>query len=187
MNPMNENSVKIKLYDVMQQSEGWGRSKGREIFQRLIETVEANPGKMIFKISCKDVERVDISFASETVVELARRYRGTKGFCFVDLTNVDLLENWEAAAERKRQPLMVWHGDKATVIGPQPRKGSLEAFQFAIKRSSAKATDFASKIPGMSIANASTKFKQLWEQGFLMRQEALAESGGVEFIYYRIG
>ena len=39
----------------------------------------------------------------------------------------------------------------------------------------------------MSIANASTKFKQLWEQGFLLRQESVADSGGVEFVYQRIG
>ncbi len=40
---------------------------------------------------------------------------------------------------------------------------------------------------GLSIANASTKFKQLWEQGFLMRNESVADSGGVEFLYQRIG
>ena len=49
------------------------------------------------------------------------------------------------------------------------------------------ATEFAAATPKMSIANASTKFKQLWEQGFLLRREDVAESGGVEFTYYRIG
>lgn len=171
----------------MQHTEGWGRSKGREIFQKLIDAVETYPGKMIYKISCEGVKRVDISFASETVVELARRYRMIKGFCFIDLTDLDQIENWEAAAERKGQPLMVWDGNNLKVIGPQPRKGILEAFHFAIKRASFRAADFASKTPGMSIANASTKFKQLWEQGYLMRREGLAESGGVEFIYYSIG
>jgi predicted transcriptional regulator len=27
------------------------------------------------------------------------------------------------------------------------------------------------------------KFKQLWEQGFLLRQESSADSGGVEYLY----
>lgn len=184
---MNENVTEIKLYNIMQQAEGWGRNKGREVFQRLINTVETHPGKMIFKISCEGVKRVDISFASETVIELARRYRGNKGFCFVDLVDIDLLENWEAAAERKGQPIMVWNGEQVNVIGPKPKKGCSEAFLFALGRSSVKATEFVSKKPGMSIANASTKFKQLWEQGFLMRREEVADSGGVEFIYYRIG
>ncbi len=184
---MNQNSTIIKLYDIMKGPEGWGRSKGREIFQKLIETVEANPGTMIFKVSCESIERLDISFASETIVEIARRYRGHKAFCFIGLTDIDLIENWSAAAERKNQPIMVWNDGELQVIGVQPRKGILEAFQFAIKRSEVRAADFASGKQGMSIANASTKFKQLWEQGFLMRRESAAESGGVEFIYFRIG
>jgi predicted transcriptional regulator len=30
------------------------------------------------------------------------------------------------------------------------------------------------------------KFKQLWEQGFLLRQESTADSGGLEYVYRRI-
>jgi predicted transcriptional regulator len=39
----------------------------------------------------------------------------------------------------------------------------------------------------MSIANASSKFKHLWEQGFLLRQEEMADAGGAEFVYQPIG
>jgi hypothetical protein len=49
-----------------------------------------------------------------------------------------------------------------------------------------RAVEFAQATPDMSIANASTKFKQLWEQGFLLRRETTAESGGVEYVYCRI-
>jgi len=121
------------------------------------------------------------------VIELARRYRGQKGFCFIDLTDQDMLENWEAAAARKEQPIMVWRGKKGRVIGVEPSRGSLGAFWFALEREHTRATEFAAATPNMSIANASTKFKQLWEHGFLLRREDIAESGGVEFTYYRIG
>jgi len=39
----------------------------------------------------------------------------------------------------------------------------------------------------MSVANASNKFRQLWEKGFLLRREEVAESGGMEYTYFRIG
>ena len=184
---MNENSTTIQLYDFMGTQEGWGRAQGRKVYQKLIAFVEATPGVMIFKVSLDGVTRVDISFASETVIELARRYRGNKGFCLIDLTDQDMLENWEAAAARKGQPVMVWKGKKGRVIGVEPSRGSLGAFTFALKRERTRATEFAAATPKMSIANASTKFKQLWEQGFLLRREDVAESGGVEFTYYRIG
>jgi hypothetical protein len=134
----------------------------------------------------KGVQRIDMSFASETIVELARRYRGTKGICLIDLTDSDMIENIDAAAAKKNQPLLVWHGDSVRVLGAQPTQGCREAFDFALERPQARATEFAQSKQKMSIANASMKFKQLWEQGFLLRRESAADTGGVEFVYQRI-
>ena len=183
---MNEISVVIQLSILMEYTEGWGRSQGREVYQKLITFVEDHPGVMVFRVSLEGVRRVDISFASETVIEVARRYRGSKGFCFIDLTDADMLENWDAAAERKQQPVMVWKDKVGYVVGIHPSQGNQTAFDFALKRPRTRAADFASAMPGMSIANASNKFKQLWQQGFLLRREEAAESGGVEFAYYRV-
>ena len=171
----------------MADAEGWGRTQGREVYQLLLNFVEANPGVVVFRVSMKGVKRVDISFASETVVELARRYRGSKGFCLSNLTDPDMLENWQAAAVKKGQPIMVWNGSRPSLVGAEPSEGNREALRFALERSRARAAEFAAAKRGMSIANASTKFKQLWEQGFLLRRETVASSGGVEFEYDRIG
>jgi hypothetical protein len=186
MKPMNEGVRVLVLHELMERSEGWGRNQGRDVYQRLLRFVEDHPGTLIFKVSMKGVQRVDISFASETVVELARRYRRTKGFCLVDLTDKDLIENLDAAAAKKEQPILVWHGHSASLIGLRPSEGTREAFQFAMSRVQTRAAEFATRT-GMSIANASMKFKQLWEQGFLLRRESVADSGGVEYLYQRIG
>lgn len=187
MKLMNEKPTVTELREFMDHDDGWGRAEGREVYQRLLGFVEANPGRMVFRISMKGIKRVDISFASETVVELAKRFRGSKGFCFVDMSDPDMIENWEAAAERKRQPLFLWDGDDGRAIGVEPSQGNREAFRFALTRPAVRAAEFAEASPGMSIANASTKFKQLWEQGFLLRCESVADTGGVEFQYQRIG
>lgn len=186
MRSVNEIESVIPLRKFMDDAEGWGRDAGRVVYQRLLAHVEATAGVSVFRVSMGGVRRIDISFASETVVELARRYRGSKGFCFIDLWDRDLVENLEAAAAKKAQPLAIWEGEIARVIGAEPSQGNREAFDFAIARPVVRAAEFAQSTPGMSIANASTKFKQLWEQGFLLRREAVAESGGVEFEYCRI-
>ncbi len=183
---MNENSTLIILRDFMDSPDGWGRDQGRKVYQLLIDFVESNPGKLVFNISIKGVKRIDISFASETIIELCRRFRGKKGFYFSDLSDPDMLENWDAAASRKEQPIMVWEGKTPRVIGISPKQGTLEAFRYALQRERTRAAEFAASSD-VSIANASMKFKQLWDQGFLLRREDIAESGGVEFIYYRIG
>lgn len=156
------------------------------MYQRLLGFVESNSGTVVFKISLKGVQRMDISFASETIVELARRYRRTKGFCLIDLTDKDMIENIDAAGEKKEQPMLVWREKSADLIGLEPSEGTRQAFQFAMGRSQARAAEFAAE-KGLSIANASMKFKQLWEQGFLLRRESTADTGGVEFVYCRIG
>lgn len=184
---MNERGTVIALYDLMGVPEGWGRAQGREVFNRLLALVESKAGTNIFKVSMKGVRRADISFASETLVELARRFRGTKGFCLINMTDPDMAENWEAAAARKGQPLLVWAGQDARVIGAKPSQGTREALEFALARPTTRAAEFALAKAGMSIANASMKFKQLWEQGFLLREESVADTGGVEFVYTRIG
>lgn len=176
----------LVLRDFMDRSEGWGRNQGREVYRRLLEFVETSPGTIVFKISLKGVERLDISFSSETVIELARRYRRTKGFCLVDLSDKDLIENLDAAAEKKEQPMLVWRERSADLIGNEPSEGTREAFQFAMGRAQSRAAEFAAQ-KRISIANASMKFKQLWEQGFLLRRESTADTGGVEFVYQRIG
>jgi hypothetical protein len=130
---------------------------------------------------------VDISFASETIVELARRYRGTKGICLIDLADPDLIENIDAAAAKKDQPLLLWQGKTVAVLGAQPSEGCREALDFALERPQARAAEFAQTKKNMTIANASMKFKQLWEKGFLLRRESAADTGGVEFVYQRIG
>lgn len=186
MMPMNERACVIALRSYMDDGQGWGRKQGREVFRRLLGAVEAMPGCTAFRVSMRGVERADISFASETLVELARRYRGVKGFCLVDLDDPDVRENCEAAAARRMQPLIVWSGGVPTVLGAQPSQGTREALEFALQRPRTRAAELVAERPNMTIANASMKFKQLWEQGFLLREESTADSGGVEYVYSRI-
>jgi hypothetical protein len=185
MKPMNEVSRVLPLREFMDRPEGWGRAQGREVYQRLLSFVEGNPGTVVFQISLKGMHRIDISFSSESIVELARRFRRSKGFCLIDLTDPDMIENIDAAGEKKGQPLLVWREKSADLIGATPSEGTRVAFQFAMSRSQTRAAEFAAQS-GLSIANASMKFKQLWEQGFLLRRESTADTGGVEFVYCRI-
>lgn len=180
----------LRLADFMEGSdEGWGRAYGRQVYNRLLDFIEMHPGILVFKVSLEGIRRVDISFASETIVELARRYRGQRGFCFVDLNDPDMLENWDAAAQRKEQPLLVWRDDQVDVLGKKPSPGLVDAFNFSLEHPVTKAAEYVSqrRDKNVSSANASMKFKQLWHQGLVLRRDERAASGGVEYSYQRIG
>jgi len=176
----------IPLRELMDGSEGWGRAKGREVFQKLLAHVESHPDQDTFRISLKGVKRADVSFSSESVVELVHRFKGKKGFCLVDIGSEDLEENLDAAAKRVEVPLMIWDGRRARFLGTPASTGNQDALAFVLERPQARAAEFAQSRANMSIANASTKFKALWAAGFLMRRESAADTGGTEFVYHRI-
>ena len=165
---------------------GWGRPQGRVVQERIVSFIEDRPGQQVFKLSMEGVKQIDASFSSEAIVAVLRRYRGSKGICLIDVTDREILFDLDLAAARVDVPVPVWIDGSIEIIGGQPSQGNREALQFALERPLARAAEFAEKF-GFSIANASTKFKQLWEQGFLMRSESAADSGGVEFLYRRIG
>lgn len=186
MNQLNEGRCVIKLRDYMDSSEGWGRAEGREVCNKLLQAIEERPGIAAFPISVEGIKRVDISFASETIVEIARRFRGKKVFYFLDLVDADMIENWEAAAERKEQPIYCVSREGIKIIGAQPSQGTREALDFALSKGTVRAAEFVEAKSNVSIANASAKFKQLWEQGFLLRKESAADTGGVEYVYEKV-
>src|SRR5436309_1934792 len=122
---------------------GWGRPQGRVAFQKLVTIVEGQPGRQVFRLSMEGVERIDASFASESIVELIRRYRGQKGICLVDLSDPEIRFNIDLAAARANIPVTIWNGDEAEVIGGQPSSGNREALEFALERSQARAAEFS--------------------------------------------
>jgi hypothetical protein len=176
----------ICLRTHMDSSDGWGHVQGRETYEKLRATVEAHPTELIFRISLEGVRRTDISFPRESVIELAKNYRGYRGFCLTDLHDLDLLENWDAAARKREQPLMVWNKDMPpTVLGPEPSTGLREMFQYVLSVPIARTSEAAANLH-LKIPNASNKLKQLWLEGYILRKEQSASSGGVEYEYIRI-
>lgn len=158
------------------------------MFLKLLRIVETNPEKRIFRISLEGVKRTDSSFPRESVIELAKRFRGAKGFYLTDIDSQDLLDNWDMAATKKSQPLFVWeneNGGSYRIIGPQPSRGTKQVFEYVVSVSHATAVSCA-KTLGLKLTNASSKLKSLCEQGFLLRSDENALSGGIEYDYFPI-
>lgn len=186
MASMKQSSAVLNLRTFMDRDDGWGNAEGREVHQRLLKAVESNPGKTIFQISLKGVQRTDASFPRESVLQLARRFRCKKGFCLVDVTNPDLIDNWDAAASKSEQPLTLWSGTSPQIIGPRPTRGNEALLEFMLSVAETTASE-AAKQMRLNLTNVSTKLKQLHESGFVMRYDDVSPTGGIEYRYSRIG
>jgi hypothetical protein len=176
----------------MASDDGWGNKAGALVHEHLVRAVEQSPQVAMFRISLAGVRCVDVSFARESVIALACRYRGEKGFCLVDVASTgdidaeDLLDNWRLAAADRQQPLTVWTDQGPRVIGPQPTVQAQELLGLVLTRKDL-GTPEAAKTLKKELNNVSTRLKNLTDRGFILRQEVQAPSGGVEYRYMAIG
>jgi hypothetical protein len=183
MKLMNRDSVTIRLRDCMDYDDAWGHAAGQEVFQRLLAVVQKHVGTTVFRVSLAGVKRTDASFPRESVIRLAKQLRKAKGFCLVDADDADLLDNWDAAAGKQEQPLLAYQVAGWRLLGPQPSEGLRALFSYMRDRE-AVTTSEACRALRLNAPNASNKLKALWEQGYVLRREGTAASGGLEYEYF---
>jgi len=171
----------------MESDEGWGPVEGRRVRVHLERMISQTlPGTSI-ALSMEGIARTDSIFPREAVVEIARYERGQRGICLVYLHDAALLENWDNAARRCQQPLFAWNTDFSEVhlLGPQAPIGLRGMLNYVLSVERARASEAAKKLQ-VSIQNASNKLRDLWEAGYILREEQCARSGGREFTYFKI-
>jgi hypothetical protein len=166
--------------------EALGRPAGRVGSESLRKFVDSHSSSPLIAISMQGLRRIDLAFASEAIVAPIQFYLGSTGIFLMDLRDEDVLEHVSVAAERMKVPVAIGRAGTLLMVGSAPAAGTQDALAFALARPQVRAAEFAAHA-GISIANASNKFRQLWQQGFLLRSPGLATSGGAEFVYRRIG
>jgi len=182
---MKENLVKIVLVDFTESAHPFGNRKGREVYQKLLDVVEDHPATSIFVISLKGIKATDASFPRESVVSIAKQFRGEKGFFLTDFNSRDLIDNWSYAAKAKEQPLIIWYDHSHEIIGPDITSSTKDLVEYVIEKGKVTTSKVADDL-NLSVQNASTKLKNLVKQGFVLRSEEIADTGGVEFKYHSI-
>jgi hypothetical protein len=175
----------VKLRDFTDSDRPFGNSQGKAVFRGLVDFVEAHPAVRVFGISLSGIEATDASFPRESVISLAKQLRGEKGIYLTDLHNRDLIDNWSYAALAKAQPLVIWTGQEFEIIGPEMNQATKTLVTYVLQQSQVTASQVAADL-GLSVQNASTRLKNLVQQGYFLRVEEAAESGGIEFKYLAI-
>ena len=175
----------MRLRDLMSLPDGWGVEEGREVYHKLLERVEVHSQAVVFRISLAGVRRTDVSFPRESVIEMAYRYRGQKGFCLCDLSDDNLAENWDAAALKRGQPIFVWSRKGYRLLGPLPSTGLRKVLDLIMEQDNITTAELA-RHARATVSNASNKLRALSDGGYILRREQAAATGGIEYVYKRI-
>ena len=183
----NSNCVTIRLRDLTDSSLPFGNAQGKEVFRSLSAIVEKHPSPTTFEISFDGIDATDASFARESVVNAAKFYQDQYYFFLTGLENRDLIDNWKYAAQAKKQPLIIWHSySKFEVIGPEMTPAANELLIYVLEHGKVGTSQVAADL-NISVPNASTRLKKLVTEGYLLRREDAADTGGVEYMYMPIG
>ncbi len=179
-------SVQIRLLDLTKNSHPFGNFQGKAAFRALSDIVDAAPRTMVFGISLAGIVATDASFPRESVVAAAKYFRGQRWFYLTDLSDRDLVDNWKYAAQAKQQPLVIWHSEESfEVIGPDISSSASDLLDYVLRHRKVSTAQVATDL-GLSVPNASTRLKKLVTDGYLLRQEDIADSGGIEYTYSAI-
>ncbi len=185
---MKQKMATLKLRDYTTTDSPNGNVQGKETYAKLRDYIDTHIDFDIFAISLEGIKNTDVSFPRECVVTIAAQYRGQKGFYLegIDKTDRDLFDNWKYAAYAKKQPLVIWYDNEDyELIGPELSKSNSDLIYYVLDRKQVT-TARVSKDLNLSIQNASTKLKKLMAEGYILRTEEIAESGGIEYIYTAI-
>nr|WP_297353541.1 DNA-binding protein [uncultured Caldimonas sp.] len=182
---MNQNCVVAKLLDFTTSANPFGNVEGKAVFRKLVDFVDAHPQATVIGISLAGIESTDASFPRESVVALAKHFRGEKGVFLTDLHDRDLIDNWTYAARAKDQPMVIWNDDSFEIIGPDLNSSTRTLVEYVLNKRSVLASQAAADL-GLSVPNASTRLKGLVAAGYFLRAEEAAGSGGIEFKYRAI-
>ncbi|MCK4085511.1 helix-turn-helix transcriptional regulator [Acinetobacter radioresistens] len=183
---MNQNINFMKFSDICQTYKPHGNKLGKEVFIKMRDYVEKHRLQTCFEISFTDITFADSSFARESIVLLAQVYRGKKGFILTDLYDEDVIDNIDYAAVALDQPLALRLEDGIRLLGPTLTKSNLEIYEILKIKKKVTTSQLAS-LMDLSVQNASSKLKKLVDEGYILRFEETADTGGIEFIYQIIG
>jgi len=163
-----------------------GNERGREVFQKLRETVEASPNCPVFEISLAGIEATDASFPRESVISLVKLLCGEKGFYISGFASQDLFDNWNYAAQAKEQPIVVREAKSHRLLGPTLGTRGQQILTFALAHTAVTTADIVERFD-VSAQNASAALKKLSQLGLLLGTKEPAESGGIEYVYRAVG
>ncbi|MBN8431563.1 MarR family transcriptional regulator [Microbulbifer salipaludis] len=173
----------VKLLELTDNNDHpFGNILGREVFKRLQCVVDMNPLSKSFEISLEGIVATDSSFPRESVIALSKQLRGEKWFYITHVSSLDLIDNWDYAAIAKQQSLVLISDKETRVIGPDAKTSTRELLNFVLSQEGASTANVA-KALGISVQNASTRLKNLTNQGLIMRREVSSPTGGIEFLY----
>jgi hypothetical protein len=175
----------LSLRDLIEGNDAWGTEFGASIFSKInMRLLGVGEGALV-PIDYLGLERSDVSFQREAVVETLRKHRPRILFVAVNLTDPDIRENLSLALERRGEWLLSRQdAPYPAVLGKRltpEQQGTLERVWAQGEVTSSDLSE------DLKLSTASSRLAWLWKAGLIERVEGTSPTGGREHRYYSLG
>lgn len=181
----NRQERAIVLRDQLDGHDAWGTEFGAAVFGRLnIQLVGVGEGTLV-PLDYTGLERSDVSFQREAVVETLRKHRPRLLFVAINLFDPDMRENLSLALERRGEWLLVRDNPhKPTVLGRRLTPEQQATLEKVWAVGELVSSDFGED--NVKLSTASSRLAWLWKTGLIERVEGTSPTGGREHRYFPI-
>ncbi len=167
--------------------DAWGTAAGINVFSRLNGELALLADGTVVVIDYAGVERTDVSFQREGVVETVKRHRPRLLFIASNVGDQDVLANLGAALETRGETLLVRNRTgPPRILGRQLAKEHEDTLWAVHDRPGFTSTQLTVPPYGLEGSTASARLTALWKGGLLGRLQGASPSGGREYRYYPI-
>jgi hypothetical protein len=171
----------------VQGREAWGAERGAEAYGRINIRLRSLSEGTLIVLDYSGLDRSDVSFQREAVVETIRKHRPRLLFVAANLMDADLRANVDHALERQGESLLVREANGAhEVIGKPLTKEHGATLQAVSGHGEFTSGMLTSKPFGLESSTASARLTMLWRAGLIGRIQGAAPSGGREYKYFAI-
>lgn len=173
----------ISLTQEVGARDAWGTEFGANVFAHInLRLLGVGEGTLV-PIDYSGLERSDVSFQREAIVETLRKHRPRLLFIAVNLSDPDMRENLSLALERRGECLLVREqGRHPTVLG----KRLTPEQQATLERVWATTELMSSDLDAVKLSTASSRLAWLWKAGLIERVQGTSSTGGREHRYFSI-
>jgi hypothetical protein len=168
-------------------AEAWGTAKGAEVFSKLNTELLPRREGTLAVLDFAEVQRADVSFLREAIVEIIRKHRPRLLFIADHVSEPDLRANLESALTLRGESLL----SRELVGYPEVLGKKLPKEHELTLRALGSQPEFTSgmltaKPFGLESSTASARLSALWKAGLVERVAGTAPSGGREYKYFAI-
>lgn len=174
-----------RLVEYVGRPEAWGTDLGARVFAQLnIDLMGLSEGTLV-PIDFAGLERSDVSFQREAVVETIRKHRPRLLFVAIGLDDADLRTNLDLALDKRGESLLLRTSEgHRELIGRRLAEEQRNTLEQVWKAGEVTSAQLVKDNPEQKLSTAASRLMSLWKAGLLERVEGTAASGGREHRYF---